>query len=69
MKRDPILVAATRTGFSAYVPHLPGCIATGQTMEQVKKRMQKAVGMHLAAMQADGDEIREPSLLEVVEVG
>jgi hypothetical protein len=34
-----------------------------------ENRMQKAVEMHLAARQADGDEIPEPSLLKLVEVG
>ncbi len=34
-----MLIVATQTGYSAHV--LPGCIATGQTVEQVKQRMQK----------------------------
>ena len=60
--------APTRTGFSAHVPDLPGCIATGPTVEVVKERMAKAIEMHLAAMSEDGDAIPEPSLLETVEV-
>jgi predicted RNase H-like HicB family nuclease len=68
MKAYPILVTPTRTGFSAHVPDLPGCIATGPTVAVVKQRMAKAIEMHLAAMREDGDEIPEPSLLELVEV-
>ena len=68
MTQYPILIAATKTGYSAHVPDLPGCIATGQTVEQVKQRMRKAIGMHISSMQADGDEIPEPSILEFVEV-
>jgi predicted RNase H-like HicB family nuclease len=68
MKSYPILIAPTRTGFSAHVPDLPGCIATGPTVEVVKERMAKAIEMHLAAMREDGDAIPEPSLLETVEV-
>jgi predicted RNase H-like HicB family nuclease len=68
MKAYPILIAPTRTGFSAHVPDLPGCIATGPTVEVVKERMAKAIEMHLAAMRADGDEIPEPSRLELVQV-
>ena len=68
MKSYPILIAPTRTGFSAHVPDLPGCIATGPTVETVKERMAKAIKMHLAAMREDGDEIPEPSRLELVEV-
>jgi predicted RNase H-like HicB family nuclease len=68
MKSYPILIAPTRTGFSAHVPDLPGCIATGPTVGVVKERMAKAIEMHLAAMREDGDAIPEPSLLETVEV-
>lgn len=68
MKTYPILIAATRTGFSAHVPDLPGCAATGPTVAAVKQRMAEAIEMHLAAMREDGDEIPEPSLLELVEV-
>jgi predicted RNase H-like HicB family nuclease len=69
MSRYPILIAPTSTGYSAHVPDLPGCIATGQTLEQLTKRMRKAIEMHLAAMHEDGDEIPEPSLVDLVEVG
>lgn len=61
MKSYPILIAPTRTGFGAHVPDLPGCIATGPTVEIVKERMGTAIRMHLAAMGEDGDEIPEPS--------
>ena len=68
MNRYPILVAPTRTGFSAHVPDLPGCVAAGRTLQEVKQRMAKAIEMHLAAMREDGDEIPEPSQVEMVEV-
>jgi predicted RNase H-like HicB family nuclease len=68
MKAYPIPIAPTRTGFSAHVPDLPGCIATGPTVEVVKERMSEAIEMHLAAMLEDGDEIPEPSRFELVQV-
>jgi predicted RNase H-like HicB family nuclease len=68
MKVYPILIAPTSTGFSAHVPDLPGCVATGPTVDVVKQRMAKAIEMHLAAMVEDGDEIPEPSRFELVEV-
>jgi predicted RNase H-like HicB family nuclease len=68
MKAYPILIASTRTGFSAHVPDLPGCVATGRTLEIVRRRMAKAIEMHLKAMREDGDEVPEPSVLELVEV-
>jgi predicted RNase H-like HicB family nuclease len=68
MRTYPILVHPTRTGLSAHVPDLPGCIATGPTVDVVKGRMAKAIEMHIAAMRSDGDEIPEPSRFELVEV-
>ncbi len=68
MSKYPILIAPTRTGFSAHVPDLPGCVATGRSLAEIKKRMAKAIEMHLAAIREDGDEIPEPSRVELVEV-
>jgi predicted RNase H-like HicB family nuclease len=68
MTAYPILIASTGTGYSAHVPDLPGCVATGPTIEIVKQRMAKAIEMHLSAMREDGDEIPEPSRLELVDV-
>jgi len=56
-----IIYEKTGTGYSAYAPDLPGCIATGTSLELTKKRMGKAVEIHLAAMDADGDPIPEPT--------
>ncbi len=68
LPRYPILIAPTRTGYSAHVQDFPGCIATGQTFEQITGRMRKAIQMHLTAMREDGDEIPQPSLVDLVEV-
>jgi predicted RNase H-like HicB family nuclease len=56
-----VVYERTGTGYSAYVPDLPGCIATGRTLDLTKKRMEKAMEMHLSAMSADGDRIPEPT--------
>ena len=55
-----VVYERTDTGYSAYVPDLPGCIATGHTLELTRKRMENALDMHLSAMCADGDPIPEP---------
>jgi predicted RNase H-like HicB family nuclease len=68
MSRYPILIAPTRTGFSAHVPDLPGCIAAGRTLGETKRLMAKAIEMHIALMREDGDEIPEPSRVELVDV-
>lgn len=69
MRRYLIIYEKSRTGYSAYAPDLPGCVAAGKTIEQTKRRMTKAIEMHLAAMREDGDEIPKPSRFDLVEVG
>ena len=56
-----VIYAKTATGYSAHVPNLPGCIATGQTLEQTEKRMREAIEMHLEGMREDGDPIPMPT--------
>ena len=68
MSKYLILYEESSTGYGAYAPDLPGCVATGRTLEQTKRRMTKAIEMHLAAMREDGDEIPEPSRFDLVEV-
>jgi len=45
-----VIIEQAATGFSAYVPELPGCIATGATKAQVRRRIQEAVEIHLKSM-------------------
>ena len=54
-----VVIEPTSTGFSAYLPDLPGCIATGRTLGQVSSRIQQAVAAHLAGMRGDGEAIPE----------
>lgn len=55
------IYAKTRTGFSAHVPDLPGCIATGRTLAQTQQYMREAVAMHLKGMREDGERIPRPT--------
>ena len=61
MNKYAVIYEPTTTGYSAYAPDLPGCIATGQTLEQTRVRMTDAIEAHLRAMREDGDPIPEPS--------
>ena len=56
-----VIIEQAATGFSAYVPELPGCIATDATKAQVRQRIQEAVEIHLNSMLEDGDPIPEPT--------
>ena len=58
-----VLYEKTGTGYSAHVPDLPGCIATGTTLEETEQRMREAIEMHLEGMREDGDEIPEPTCI------
>jgi predicted RNase H-like HicB family nuclease len=62
-----VLYERSSTGFGAYAPDLPGCIATGRTIEETRDRMTKAIEMHLIAMRKDGEEIPQPSMFELIE--
>ena len=55
--------------FSAYVPDLPGCIATGVTREEVKKSIREAIAFHIEGMRLERLPIPEPTAwAETVEV-
>ena len=51
----------TATGYSAYVPDLPGCVAAGTTLQETEQLIREALELHLEAMRADGDPIPEPT--------
>ena len=60
MSRYLIIVETTDTGFSAYSPDLPGCVATGVTREEVEREMQEAIEFHIEGLRLAGDSVPEP---------
>ncbi len=66
--RYVMIIEEGERNYSAYLPDLPGCIATGKTLEEVKQRMREAVALHLRGMREDGLSIPDPvSHVEYVE--
>jgi predicted RNase H-like HicB family nuclease len=63
MYRFLVIIEPGPNNYSAYVPDLPGCIATGKTLEEVKKNMQEAISMHLEGMLEDNEPIPSSSSL------
>ena len=64
-----VLIEKGGNNFGAYVPDLPGCVAAGDTRQEVIELSRQGMEMHLAAMREDGDPIPEPSTTaEMVEV-
>jgi predicted RNase H-like HicB family nuclease len=47
--------------YSAYVPDLPGCVATGDTVDEVKRLMQEGIEFHLEGLREDGQTIPLPT--------
>ena len=56
------------SGYSAYAPDLPGCIATGLTLHDTREQMRGAIEFHLRGLREDGDPIPEPSHAAAIEL-
>jgi predicted RNase H-like HicB family nuclease len=56
-----IVIERSETGYGAYVPDLPGCIAVGETIEETESLIREAVEFHLEGLRADGVRIPEPT--------
>ena len=50
------------SSYGAYVPDLPGCIAVGETLEEVQILIDEAIEFHIEGLQEDGDDVPQPSL-------
>ncbi len=61
--RYAMIIETGKRNYSAYLPDLPGCVATGDTIEEVRQRMREAIELHLAGMREDGLPIPEPTTL------
>ncbi len=61
MKYAIVIEKAPGSNYSAYVPDLPGCVATADTVEEIKRLMQEGIEFHLEGMMEDGDPIPEPT--------
>ncbi len=69
MKRYAIVIEDAGTNFAAYVPDLPGCIATGESVEEVEQLIREAIEIHLEGLTEDGLPVPVPSSrLDYVEV-
>lgn len=56
-----IVIEESATGFSAYVPDLPGCVAVGNSREEVERLIRGAIELHLRGMREDGIEPPVPT--------
>ncbi len=60
MNRYLIIIEATDTGFSAFSPDLPGCVAAGATRAEVEREMHDAIEFHIEGLRLAGEPVPEP---------
>ena len=67
--RYAIVIERAEGNYSAYVPDLPGCVATGATVEEAEAQIREAIEFHLDGLRQDGSPIPQPaSRVEYVDV-
>ena len=59
--RYAVIIEEGENSFGAYVPDLPGCVAAGETREEVLKLIEEAIEFHLEGLRENGQPIPEPS--------
>jgi len=59
--RYAVVIEKAKKNYSAYVPDLPGCVATGKTVREVEGEIRKAIRFHLDGLREDGLPIPESS--------
>jgi predicted RNase H-like HicB family nuclease len=58
--RYAIVIEKAASGYSAYVPDLPGCVATGASIEETEAEIAAAIRFHIDGLLEDGTPVPEP---------
>lgn len=61
--RYGIVIEKAEENYAAYVPDLPGCVATGDTVEETEQNIREAIRFHIEGLQEDGLPIPAPSVV------
>ena len=59
--RYAVVIEKAEGNYAAYVPDLPGCVATGATVEETERSIREAIEFHVEGLRADGLPVPEPS--------
>lgn len=59
--RYPIVIEQAAGNYSAYVPDLPGCVATGGSVEEAEQQIREAIAFHVEGPRDDGSPVPPPS--------
>ena len=66
--RYAVVIEKAESNYSAYVPDLPGCVATGETVAAVESEIREAIRFHIEGLQSDGIVVPQPtSIAEYIE--
>ena len=66
--RYAVVIEQAEGNYSAYVPDLPGCVATGASVEDVEREIRNAIRFHIEGLKEDGLPVPAPtSIAEYVE--
>ncbi len=60
MSKYLVIVEETETGYSAYSPDIPGCVATGKTKDEIERTLLEAIEFHLDGLREDGAPLPAP---------
>jgi predicted RNase H-like HicB family nuclease len=60
VKKYLIVIEKTRTGYSAFCPDLPGCVAAARTKAGVERKMRNTIDFHLEGMKEEGLKVPAP---------
>jgi predicted RNase H-like HicB family nuclease len=63
VKRYAIVIEKAAANYAGYVPDLPGCVATGATVEETEMLLHEAIALHIEGMNEDGIPVPEPSTI------
>ena len=61
-----IVIEKAPSNYAAYVPDLPGCVATGATREEAVREMRQAIEFHIESLREHGEPVAEPQCTATV---
>ena len=59
--RYAVVIERAEGNYAAYVPDLPGCVSSGETLEEVERRIREAMQFHIDGLKEDGISVPEPT--------
>lgn len=69
MSRYAVVFERSRTGYGAYVPDLPGCVAAAASLDETAQLIREAIELHIEGMREDGDDVPPPTTVaEMIDV-